>query len=61
MAKSKYSFNKHMREKARKKKQEEKAARRFDKKSRESVAGEDPEGAGINPDLQDLSDGKQDI
>jgi hypothetical protein len=53
MAKSRYTFEKHAREKARKQKQEEKAARRLEKKLKENVAGDES-------DAQALLDEKQD-
>ncbi|MGD0276453.1 MAG: hypothetical protein ABSB79_10470 [Syntrophales bacterium] len=62
MAKSRYTFNKSTREKARKKKQEEKAARRLEnKKMREGMTGEDPNIAVINPDPEALPTGNENI
>ena len=62
MAKSRYTFNKSTREKARKKKQEDKAARRLEnKKMKEGVTGEDPDIAVVNPDPEDLPTGNEDI
>jgi hypothetical protein len=51
MRKSRYSFDKFSREKARKKKQEEKEARRLEKKLKENAAG-DESGAQVLSDEQ---------
>lgn len=62
MAKSRYTFNKSTREKARKKKQEDKAARRLEnKKMREGLTGEDHDIAVINPDPEALPAENEDI
>ncbi len=57
MAKSKYSFEKRQREKARQKKQEDKAARRKEARlpktdSEPEIQSEDPGTSGINADSQ---------
>jgi len=59
MARSKYSFEKRQREKARQKKQEDKAARRKEAKLLKTDEGpvihsEDPDISGLESDLQPL-------